>query len=74
VTSATVTNGHSALCNSEERLPSGVPKEEFGRMIFGKRSSLRDRTEVQLTPMAAAAAKGGEARRQNVTRVYYGEF
>ena len=65
MTSATVTNCHSELCNSEERLPSGVPKEEFGRMIFGKKSSLRDRTEVQLTPMAAEAARGGEARRQD---------
>jgi len=32
-----------ALHTPEERLPSGVLKEEFGRMIFEKQSSLGDR-------------------------------
>ena len=31
----------------EERLPSGDPQEEFGRMIFQKKSSLGDRIKVQ---------------------------
>jgi len=35
-----------ALRTPEERLPSGGPKEEFGRMIFQKKSSLGDRTKV----------------------------
>jgi len=30
----------------EERLPSGAPKEEFGQMIFQKKSSLGNRTKV----------------------------
>jgi len=34
------------LRTPEERLPSGAPKEEFGRMILQKKSSLRDRTNV----------------------------
>jgi len=35
-----------ALRTPEESLPSGAPKEEFGRMIFQKKSSLGDRTKV----------------------------
>jgi hypothetical protein len=34
-----------ALRTPEERLPSGAPKEEFGWMIFEKKSSLGDRTK-----------------------------
>jgi len=34
------------LQTPEERLPAGAPKEEFGWMIFQKKSSLGDRTEV----------------------------
>ena len=37
-----------ALRTPEERLPSVAPKEEFGRMIFQKKSSLGDRTKVQV--------------------------
>jgi len=33
-----------ALRTPEERLPSGDPKEEFGRMVFQKKSSPGDRT------------------------------
>ena len=36
----------STLRTPEERSPSGAPKEEFGRMIFQKKSSLGDRTKV----------------------------
>jgi len=35
------------LCTPKERLPSAVPKEEFGRMIFEKKSCMGDRTKVQ---------------------------
>jgi len=35
-----------ALRTPEERLPSGGPKEEFGRMIFLKNISLGNRTKV----------------------------
>jgi len=35
-----------ALRTPDDRLPSGAPKEEFGRMIFQKKSSLGDRTKV----------------------------
>jgi len=34
------------LRTPEERLPSGAPNKEFGRMIFQKTSSLGDRTKV----------------------------
>ena len=37
-----------ALRTPEERLHSGAPKKEFGRMIFQKKSSLGDRTKVNL--------------------------
>jgi len=37
---------HCALRTPEERLPSGALKEEFGWMIFQKKSSLGDRTKV----------------------------
>jgi len=37
----------SALRTPEEGLPSGAPKEEFGRMIFEKKSSLGDRAKAQ---------------------------
>ena len=40
-----ITTTSMALCSPKERLPSGVPKEEFGRMIFGTKSSLGDRTK-----------------------------
>jgi len=30
----------------EERLPSGAPKEKFGRIIFQKKTSMGDRTKV----------------------------
>ena len=55
----------SALRTPEERLPSNSP-EEFGRMIFENKSSLRigDRTKIQST--LSAAARGGEARRWDV--------
>ena len=53
-----------ALRTPEERLPSGGPTEEFGRMIFEKKSSLGGRIGVQSTP--SAAARGGEAWRWNV--------
>jgi len=36
-----------ALRTLEESLSSGAPKEEFGRMIFEKNSSLGDRTKVR---------------------------
>jgi len=52
------------LCTPEERLLSGAPKEEFGRTIFEKKSSLEDCTKVQSTP--SAAARGGEVWRRNV--------
>ena len=48
----------------EERLPPGGPKDEFGRMIFEKKSSLEDRTKVQ--SRTSAGARGGEAWRWNV--------
>jgi len=48
---------HCAL-HYPERLPSGVPKEEFGWMILEKN------IEVQSKP--SAAARGGEAWRRNV--------
>jgi len=35
-----------ALRTPEKRLPSGAPKEEFGRMIFQKKSSMGDHTKV----------------------------
>ena len=50
-----------ALRTPEERLPSGVLEEEFGRMIFNVPLALGDRTKVQSTP--SAAARGGEAWR-----------
>ena len=50
-----------ALRTLKERLPSGVPKEEFGRMIFEKISFIGDRTKVKSTP--SAAARGDEAWR-----------
>jgi len=53
----------------DERLHSGVPKKEFGRMIFKKQSSMGDRTKVQSTP--SAAARGGKAWRRNVRRLVY---
>jgi len=45
-------------------LPSGVPNEEFGRMIFEKNLPWGDRTTDQFTP--SAAARSDEAWRQNV--------
>ena len=50
-----------ALRTPEERLPSGAPKEEFGRMIFQKQSesSLGDRIKV---PSATSAGARGGAR------------
>jgi len=59
----------SVLHTLEERLPSGAPKEEFGRIIFEQKSSLRDCTKVKSTP--SAAARGGEALRRNVWRPVY---
>ena len=53
-----------ALRTPEERLPSGVAKKEFGRMILEKNSSMEDRTNVQSTPLATARA--GEAWRRNM--------
>jgi len=47
-----------ALRTPEKRLPSGGPKEEFGRMIFQKKSSLGDRTKV---PSATSAGARGDA-------------
>jgi len=47
-----------ALRTPEERLPSGAPKNEFGRMIFQKKSSLGDRTKFQST--TSAGARGGD--------------
>ena len=35
-----------ALRTPDQRLPSGALKEEFGRMIFQKKSSLGHRTKV----------------------------
>jgi len=52
------------LRTPEERLPSGAPKEEFGRMIFEKESSLGDSTKFQSMP--SAAARGGEVWRRSV--------
>jgi len=46
-----------ALRTPEERLPSGAPKEKFGRMIFQKQSSLGDRTKF--LPSTSAGARGG---------------
>ena len=46
-----------ALRTCEERLLSGAPKEEFGRMIFQKKSSLGDRTKFRST--TSAGARGG---------------
>jgi len=54
----------SVLRTPEAGFPSGAPKEEFGWMVFEKKSSLWDRTKVQSTPLVAA--RGGEARRRNV--------
>ena len=42
---------------AEERLPSGAPKEEFGRMVFQKKSSLGDRTKFG--SKTSAGAHGG---------------
>jgi len=58
-----------ALRTPEERLLSGAPKEEFGRIIFETKSSLGDCTKVQSTPWAAAS--GGGAWRWNVRRPMY---
>jgi len=53
------------LRTPEVRLPSGVPKEEFGWMIFEKKTSVGNPNgNVQSTPLAAA--RGGEAWRRNV--------
>jgi len=52
-----------ALRTLEERLPPEAPKEEFGRMIFEKKSSLGDRTVNAIG--TAAVARGGEAWRRN---------
>ena len=41
--------GHGELRTPQERLPLGAPKKEFGRMIFEKKSSLRDRTKFRST-------------------------
>jgi len=49
--------GNIALRTPEERLPSGAPKEEFGRMIFQKKSFLGDRTKFAST--TTAGARGG---------------
>jgi len=57
-------SGHCALRTPEEKLPSESQKEEFGRMILGKKSSLEDCTNVQSTTSATAC--GGEAWRQTV--------
>jgi len=46
-----------ALRTPEERLPSGAPKEEFGRMIFQNKSFLGDRTKFRST--TSAGARGG---------------
>ena len=46
------------LRTPEERLPSGAPKEEFGQMIFEKKSFLGECTKVQSTPSAGFC--GGE--------------
>jgi len=48
-----------ALRTPEKRLPSGAPKKEFGRMIFKKKSSLGDRTKVQLPTSAGALGGAG---------------
>jgi len=48
-----------ALCTPEERLPSGAPKEEFGRMIFEKKSSPGDRTKFQSTTSAGGRGCAG---------------
>ena len=53
----------SALHTPRDAHPSGVLKEEFGWMIFNKKSSMGDRTKVQST--RSAAAGGGEAWRRN---------
>jgi len=58
-----------ALRTPEERLPSGVPKEEFGRMIFENKSSMEHHTKVQSTP--SAADRGGEAWRRNAGRFVF---
>jgi len=47
------------LRTPEERLPSGAPKEEFGRMIFPKKSSLGDRTRFRSTTSAGAHGGAG---------------
>jgi len=46
-----------ALRTPEERLPTGGPKEEFGRMVFQKKSSLGDRAKFLST--TSAGTHGG---------------
>jgi len=48
---------HGALRTPEERLPSGTPKEEFGRKIFQKKTSLGDCTTFRST--TSVGARGG---------------
>jgi hypothetical protein len=50
-------HAYIALRTPEERLDSGAPKEEFGRMIFENKSSLGDLTKFQST--TSACARGG---------------
>jgi len=59
-----MTRSPGALRNPKERFPCGVLKEEFGCMVFEKKSSMGDLTKVQSTPLASA--RGGQAWRQIV--------
>jgi len=47
------------LCNPEERLPSGAPKEEFGRIILEKKSSTGDHTKVKSTTLVEVRRGAG---------------
>ena len=50
---------HCALHTPGEMLPSGAPEEEFGRMVFQKKSSLGDRTKFRSTTSAGAHGGAG---------------
>ena len=69
-----VSSGHTvALRAPKERLPSGVPKEEFGRMIFEKKSSVGDRGARQAEPPRATRIQP-EPMRKVVLIAFFGLF
>jgi len=62
----------SALRTPEEKLPSGAPKSEFGRMNYRKISSLGNRTTVNFGHQRRQVLV--EAPERVTPRVYQGQF